>query len=91
MKSFNNNTNFNYNSQTQARRNFNPSNKVETQLLPNEVRVSSKGNFNTYVKSILTTMESGYKNCKIVARGTASEIAWNIYQFILRKAPQYLY
>jgi hypothetical protein len=91
MKSFNNHFS-NHQGQLQQRRPYNNfSSKIETSLLPNEVRISSQGNFGTYVRNILTIMESGYKNCKVVGRGTASQYSWDIYQYLLKKAPQYSY
>lgn len=57
-------------------------NTVETQLLPNEIRISAKGNFALYVKQILTTLKQGFKNCKLVARGNATSFAWDIVREI---------
>ena len=94
MKSFNNGTYGGYPSQTYELRRpatgFNHA-RVETQLLPNEIRVSSNGNFNGYVKQILYTMEQGYANCKIVGRGMAAQITWDLLQTIMKKAPHYHY
>lgn len=97
MKSFNNSNfnNFNNRQYDNQRRNFNGNNygngKIETQLLPNEIRISSKGSFNAYVKTILSTLEEGYKNCKIVGRGIAAQTSINILTFLKKKAPQYYY
>jgi DNA-binding protein len=75
---------------TDARGNYSyysSSNKVETQLLPNEFRISNKGNFGLYIRQILSTLESGYANCKIVARGTATQFAYDVVEEVKNKLP----
>ncbi len=42
-------------------------------LVPNEVRISLKGNFKGQVGHILFLLRSGYLNCKVVGRGSAGE------------------
>lgn len=54
--------------------------EVETQLLPNEVRIRAAGYFEGYVRQILRTLSSGFPNCKIVARGTATQFAFDVVQ-----------
>ena len=65
---------------------------VDTTLLPNEVRISMQGNFNSYVKTVfylLTTQ--GYSNCKLVGRGGAATVADELQQYLQSKAPQFTY
>lgn len=57
--------------------------------MPNEIRVSSKGNFNSYVKFILKTFEEGYVNFKVAARGNACLKSEEIVEFISKKKPTY--
>jgi DNA-binding protein len=59
--------------------------QFETQLLPNEIRISTKGSFSGYVRSILSIMDQGYKNCKIVARGMAVEYAHEVFEEVKSK------
>jgi len=60
-------------------------------LLPNEIRISGTGNFSGQVRTILETLESGYINCKIVARGQACERAREVLEVVKKKASQYKY
>ena len=60
-------------------------------LLPNEIRISGTGKFSGQVRTILETLESGYMNCKIVARGLACERAREVLEVVKNKAPQYKY
>ena len=65
--------------------------EVNDTLLPNEIRISSKGNFSAQVNHILDTMQRGYMNCKVVGRGMAVERTLEVLEFISHKAPQYIY
>jgi hypothetical protein len=56
-------------------------------LLPNEIRISQAGNFGGQAGFILHTMESGYKNCKVVARGQAVERLKELLGFLQKRAP----
>ncbi len=59
--------------------------------LPNEVRISMKGVFESQCKHILMILRSGYPNCKVVGRGRASEKTYAILEYLQKAAPQYSY
>lgn len=45
------------------------------------------GNFDQYVKHILRTLRSGYTNCKVVARGKANSLAYEIVKEVKQTLP----
>ena len=44
---------------------------IEESLLPNEMRISSMGNFDRYFENACFKIESGFEHFKIVGRGRA--------------------
>lgn len=63
----------------------------ETQLQPNEVRISSKGNSYAYSNVVLNIIKrDGYQHCKMVGRGRASEKALETMQVLKSREPNLL-
>jgi len=49
--------------------------QYETKLLPNEMKISTKGNVESYFnQAMIVLFERGYSHLKMVARGTACEL-----------------
>ena len=55
---------------------------VETRLLPNEMRISSRGNMNQYFENAMAALEK-FRFLKIVARGSAVPLAEDIASMIV--------
>jgi hypothetical protein len=60
-------------------------------LVPNEVRISLKGNFKGQVGHILLLLRSGYLNCKVVGRGSACERITEILGYLEQQHPEFSY
>ncbi len=64
---------------------------IETQLLPNEMRISSKGDMRGYVDHALDVMNQGFNHVKMVGRGQAVPITEDLVDILQKKAPYCLF
>lgn len=56
---------------------------VETQILPNEIRVSAKSSFQQVVKNVFSLFrDQGFSNCKLVGRGIAAQITQDVCNYL---------
>ena len=57
----------------------------ERKLLPNEMRISTKGEMKLYVHSAMTILKQGYANLNIVGRGQAVPLTEELTDILKRK------
>jgi ABC-type uncharacterized transport system YnjBCD substrate-binding protein len=61
-------------------------------IVPNEVRVSTKSNFNFIVRSVISLFrDQGYTNCKVVGRGMATELTREVFDYLMKAHPYLIY
>ena len=55
---------------------------VETKLLPNEMRISSRGNLSMYLDSALKMLNGEFEHLKIVGRGEAVNLSQELLHLL---------
>ena len=61
---------------------------LETQLQPNELRISNKGNIISYSNVVNSLIKrDGYQHCKMVGRGMATEKALEVMRDLKSRDP----
>ena len=62
---------------------------LETQLQPNELRISNKGNIISYSNVVNSLIKrDGYQHCKMVGRGMATEKALEVMRDLKSRDPK---
>ncbi|CDW78975.1 UNKNOWN [Stylonychia lemnae] len=63
----------------------------QSQLLPNEIRVSMKSRFKFVVDNVMQILREGYPNCKVVGRGMACQLTSEVYSYFKRNFTNFIY
>jgi hypothetical protein len=65
--------------------------KIETKLLPNEMRISSQGDMRGYVDHALGVINQGFNHVKMVGRGQAVPLTEDLVDILQKKAPSCMF